>query len=293
MEQMNLVFVKALYLRFSSIFGDKFIKDYHNDEFRIVWYDEWLTGLQDIDSLLIKDALQHCRLSLEWPPSIAEFRKICETIAGMPSLDQALAMAIRQEFNHPVVKLASDVVGSWSMKQDKESVLREKFKAAYQEAVNTYRSDPAKAHAQLEEFKALPKALPIPSKIPSDAERKGFKQHYAEWKAKAAEEKAAREAEGGKPAHPIYEVGHVTIGHRSFDEAIYNERKRYLLGLKEHEAATLPSGDWYDRVKFLREIEAHEHLKRVGYTGNKPTAEVKDRDTGYQARKTYKNWFAE
>src|SRR2546427_11615711 len=113
MNKLSMELTKLLYARFCSIYADKFVKSYSTPEFIQVWWEEWSEGMAGIDPNHIKEGLSYCRLNLEWPPSIAEFRRICEKASGIPSADESLKLAIRREFNHPVIKLAFDKVGSW------------------------------------------------------------------------------------------------------------------------------------------------------------------------------------
>lgn len=293
-SNVDRALIQQLFKKFHLVYGTLWKAQFDGLDLKEA-IDYWLGEFQQFSHATFTKAIKHaCDQYREYPPKIGQILDICWHYEGVPSLVELIQLAIRKDFTHPIVLEVYEKLGSWTLKNSKEAELMTLASPVYHQALHDFKANPLVGWNKIEQHKEkLLLESQIPPKIPSEKERRGFKEHYAEWKAKAAEEKAAREAEGGKPAHPVYEVGHVTIGHRSFDEAIYNERKRYLLGLKEHEAATLPSNDWYDRVKFLREIEAVEHLKRVGYTGNKPTSEVKDRDTGYQARKTYKNWFAE
>lgn len=135
MDRLPLELTKALHMRFMSIFGEKFLKLFTNDGFVQIWWEEWSLGMAGIDPQHIKAALDHCRLNLEWPPSIAEFRRICEQSNGLPSVDDAFNLALRRDFTHPLVKAVFDQVGSWSMTRDKEDDLKRKFKSAYEKVL--------------------------------------------------------------------------------------------------------------------------------------------------------------
>lgn len=139
MKDFLLLHSEALYIRFCAIYGDKFIKNYHTDEFKKIWYEEWFSGLKGIDVYIIKDCLEYCKINFEWPPSIAEFRRICEKSSGVPSSADALQCAIRRDFTHPVIAMAYEKVGSWAMKNDKEEVLNKKFNEVYNESIDQFR----------------------------------------------------------------------------------------------------------------------------------------------------------
>ena len=255
MSKLSLELTKLLYMRFASTYGEKFVKNHPTDQFVQLWWEEWSEGMADIDPEHIKEGLNYCRLNLEWPPSIAEFRRICENASGLPSLSDALQSAIRREFNHPIISIAYEKVGNWAMKHDKEYELGAKFKHAYQEALNEFRQKPNECWKLLENFQQKISLPSPPPKIPSSGEIKSFKQHYAEWKEKAAQEKKVH------PGHPVYEKNKIDRLHRDFDEHVYQERRKYLISLSERDASTLESGDYYDRNRFLSEIQAHDAIK--------------------------------
>lgn len=258
MNNLSIKLTQLLYTRFCTIWADKFVKDYHTPQFISLWWEDWSEGLAGIDPSEIKDALNYCRTNLEWPPSMAEFRRICETASGIPIVADAFHKAIRRDFTHPVISLAYERVGSWDMKNDKQEVLAGKFQAAYIEAINAFRANPEKAWKQLEQFNEnllLPEPLP---KIPSKAERKSFRERLAEYEARAKEEK---EKLVNKP-HPVWDKASITQGHNRFDEKIFNERRNYLLSLSEIEAGTLSNEDCYDRIRYFRQIDGANQLRQ-------------------------------
>jgi hypothetical protein len=106
--------------------------------------DEWVSGLEGIEIKSIRAALEICKKELEWPPNVAEFRKLCERASGLPDLSEALALALRRDFKHPVVKLAFDRIGSWDFSHDTEKELKKKFKHAYEESLRDFRNGEVK-----------------------------------------------------------------------------------------------------------------------------------------------------
>lgn len=287
MESFNLLHAKALYLRFCVIYGDKFSKPYHDDDFKSLWYSEWSSGLDGIDVSLIKGCLENCKSTLEWPPSIAEFRKICEQSSGLPSYQDALSLAIRQEFSHPVVKMAYDKVGSWVMRNSKEVDLNSKFKTAYQDSLHYFRTNSQDSWKQLEEFKAAPSKVVEFPKILSKKEFIPFKKRYAEYLG------SVKECKENLPnkEHPIWDKKNITSRHREFDRFIYNKRKEYLLGVDEYVAGTLSREDWFDRNCYMCEAEA---LERIYNNPCRVAADIdkKDQPRPYsEPRKVYKNWM--
>lgn len=130
---------RKLYLKFTTIYGDKFTKDYPTDEFVQMWWKNWAEGLLGVDIIHIKSAVDHCMLNLKWPPSLAEFLEICDKEAGMPSVQEAMQLAIRRDFTKPIIRIIYDKIGSWAMQHDSEIELTRKFNEHYDEEIKKFR----------------------------------------------------------------------------------------------------------------------------------------------------------
>jgi hypothetical protein len=285
MENFTLSHAKLLYLRFCAIYGEKFVKNYHDEDFKAMWQREWMTGLEGIDISVVKDVLERCKKELEWPPSIAEFIRFCEEASGLPSCNEALACALRREFNHPVTRLAYDKVGSWDMRNCKEVDLQRKFKDAYQDALKSFRQDQEGSWKQLEVQNALPDPTKIPSKIPTQEECLSFRERMKQYQNMSVKKKDNN--------HPKWDKDIIMRGHKNFDEKVYNERKRYLLELPEIDAGSLSTDDWYDRTRFLRELEGIERVKNNPHRED-VTQDKKTRNRSFNGPTVvYKNWMTD
>lgn len=126
---------RRLHLRFSMIWGDKHDCRFTEDSYIQIWIDDWADGLSGIDPEIIKQGIDFCKINLEWPPSIAEFRKICERSLNIPTPRECLALAVRGDFTYPIVKSIYDKVGSWDMKNGKETDLLKRFEACHKEYI--------------------------------------------------------------------------------------------------------------------------------------------------------------
>lgn len=127
-----------MFARAKIIWGEKWTRNFDDDSIQAALH-EWSVAFFGRSKETIDKAMDFCKMNLEWPPSIAEFIGICEQASGMPSLEESFAAAIRRDFYHPVIQTVYDKVGSWAMRSDSEVTLRIKFKAAYQEAISSYR----------------------------------------------------------------------------------------------------------------------------------------------------------
>lgn len=136
-----------LYLRFCTIYGHKFSKG-HTDELIKIWCSDWSKGISGIDEFTIKKSVDHCLMNLEWPPSIAEFRKICEEVSGILSVEQIIDSCIRRDLSNPMVEHIFQTVTSWAFSHEKESELIRKVKSAREEYLLKYRMDCIKQLAE-------------------------------------------------------------------------------------------------------------------------------------------------
>lgn len=147
------IWIDQLFVRFNNIWGRRWIEhlpDGISDEMVI---REWSEGLAGIEGQEIKAALDHCRLNLEWPPSIAEFRKICLMSGGVLSPDEIMQRAVSRDFSHPLTKMVYDKVGSWAFQHDTEKALADKIKNVCKFCVSEFSADPEYARRKLQEWK--------------------------------------------------------------------------------------------------------------------------------------------
>ena len=153
------MWIEQLFLRFNSIWGKKWSEHIPPGEIAIQAVKEWSEGLAGIQGHDIKQALDHCRINLEWPPSIAEFRNLCLKNSGVPSAAQVMRRAIDGNFEHPLTRMVYDKVGSWAFKNDSEKLLFTKINEVYKTCLSEYSSDTKFAHARhnlLQGTKSLP-----------------------------------------------------------------------------------------------------------------------------------------
>lgn len=132
--------IDLLYLRFCTIYGHKFSKG-HTDDLIKLWCSDWKKGIYGIDELTLKKSIDYCLMNLEWPPSIAEFRRICEEVSGILSVQQIIKLCIARDLTHPLVLSIFESVGSWAFSHDKEADLHKKVKKAKEEYLLNVRMD--------------------------------------------------------------------------------------------------------------------------------------------------------
>ncbi len=289
MDKFNSMHAKALYLRFAAIYDHKFVKSYHDEDFKSLWENEWCCGLEDVKVNTVKEALDYCRKNLEWPPSISEFIKICESYAGVPSLNDCVKAAIRRDFNHPLALMCYQVVGNWAMTHETEKALESKFKLAYNDSLTKFRETQDHSWDLLEAYNERPKELPAPNKIPTSSESKAFKECMAKCQEILRDKKIA----GGGKTYKEYDENKIKLGGRDFDQSVYNEWRDYLMAIPETETMTLPPVYLMQRNKFLNQRDQKEWLLKQGYVPNNQRDKLKDgaqHSGNNRPTKAYKNW---
>jgi hypothetical protein len=224
MGQVNLEASKALYLRFTTIYQDKLTRHHTNDEVLQIWLNDWAACIDDIENEKIVAGIEYCRMYLEWPPSIPEFRRICRGDDDIPSVDQVFTLAMRRIFTHPLTQLVFDEVGSWAFSHDKEEVLRQKIKSAYASALLQFRT----ISTQKLSLPSSPPVVFLP--ICSSHSDPIF--------------------------YPVWDQSRLNSRTKSFDPDYFQERKVFLMNLSESAAQSLTSIDLYDRIRYLRAHEA-------------------------------------
>lgn len=170
---MNIELGKRLFANFKEIFGyNKFSREFDSEESILSWCERWARCLSNQPMQSLKKALEYCELNLEWPPTIAEFISLCEKASGAPDCEEAMRLALKQDFSHPLVKATYDKLGSFAMRNDKEEVLTKKFKTAYEDCLRDFRKNTVeqKALAAPIETKKLEHENVVRFTIPSNDE---------------------------------------------------------------------------------------------------------------------------
>ena len=69
--------IDALFLRFSSYYGEQFINKWKHTDMEQTKND-WAEALWKFDSRTLKAALEYCREESKYPPSLPEFVQMCK-----------------------------------------------------------------------------------------------------------------------------------------------------------------------------------------------------------------------
>lgn len=118
-----------MFLRFRVIWGKKWTDT--EDASLAMALMEWECVVERFDKAKIDAAIHHCKLTMAWPPSVCEFVEVCESLSGVPTVDEVMRLAIRRDFSHPMVAMVFEDVGGWAFSNDSEKILRKKIKDSF------------------------------------------------------------------------------------------------------------------------------------------------------------------
>jgi hypothetical protein len=134
--------IQALFERFITIYGKKFTHDFDGHEARVVmWVEDWYEGLLGIPPETFKDALYYIKTNYPWPPSLPEFRCVCERSMGLPSQADIIDLAIRQDFSHPLTKMVYDKITSFNFRNWSQDKLEKAVAECYPHLLAKLRLD--------------------------------------------------------------------------------------------------------------------------------------------------------
>lgn len=287
MNHLSTDVTKVLFQRFTTLYGEKFTKNFNTPDLMNMWWHDWAEGLAGIGGLQIKEALLHCRNNLEWPPSLAEFRRICEMAGGVPDVQEAFRALVRKDFAHPLVQIAWMRIDTWKL-QRKEDEAKKEFEKIYNAILAEFRKDPQKVMDELEQKKQLALDAPVQIEIknPTDAEIKQFNKNHKDWTIKSAQQPRIVDEH-----HPAWEKAEINPLHRRFNPAKLRERIDYLTSLDEQQASTLSVDDWYDRGRYL--TKKMSDARQAKYEEMYKPPEVKSNREGKVIHGNFKGWNRE
>lgn len=278
MHPLSLDVAKALYLRLTSLYGEKFVKHHPTDTLMQTAWNDWALGLSGITVDQITKAFAYCRMHCSWPPSIAEFREICEKVSGVPSEEECLNLCTKKELNHPVTRAVYAEVGSWAFTHDNANELRKKISRSYKSALTKFRENPVATHIPLDNFKTnLPgygdTAQNVNASVPKLID---------------FIEKPTSSVAYGEIMQ--WDADKVNVNNKNFDKNLYEERMKYLTSLSEDEASLLNAEDRYDRVCHLRELEANREIKTDKPIPEDGSEKMSSPRASNRADRRYKHW---
>lgn len=276
--------IVRLFGKFRSRYGQLWTSRARVDEDWEFIIDDWLDELSQFsfDSLRIavKEALVAYK---DYPPTLSQLVDLCLHASGVPDSTKVLRMMIDKDLSHPVVKSVYDKIGSWKLANGTEKEICQKVSQYYDQAIHEFKANPKEQWALLHEYKESKlKELPIPEKIPSNAERKSFKERMDEYYKIANEEKAKLKDK----VHPEFDKRKINKGGEQYEEYC-----SYLLSVPDNQVLSLPPVYAYDRQRLLNAKETANHLRESGYVPpNQRQPFEQSRTSNGRPTKIYKAW---
>ena len=285
--------VQKLFLRFANKYGNLWTSRLGENGDWKGCEDDWLS---ELSAFTVRDAVAAIKKALviyrDYPPTQGQLIDLCLKESGVPCEDEIIKLMVARDFSHPMVKLVYERVTGWTLTNGKSEEVRAKTKAAYSECVARFTAEPDKHWEQLSAVKAQLSLPPVEHpKIPTKEESKGFKERMAEYQQKLEDAKINLK---GK-TYREFEENKIKLGHKEFDQAIYDEYRDYLLSIPENETMILPVHYLYQRVRFIGMKEQAQNLKKLGYVPinereESQSPKASDR-RGTGPSKVYKTWM--
>jgi len=283
--------IARLFARFRGRYGNLWTSRATCDEDWEFIMEDWLIELSKFSIEQVRAAVNKTLTEFkEFPPTLGQLVDLCMKESGVPSQQEVIRLMVARDFNHPLVKMLYDKIGSWTLTNGKSDEIERKVKEHYSEARSSFYVEPQKAWAQLESFNAKPKELPPPEKIPSPAESKAFKECMAKCQEML---KSKTNLAGGK-TYKHFDDNKIKEGHKEFDQKVFNEWRDYLLSIPETETMILPIQYIYARSRFIGQRDQTAYLEKAGYVPESQRAPHEQPRTGNgKPTRMYKNWHGD
>ncbi len=282
--------IVRLFARFANKYGTLWTN-------RLGVNPDWDSCIDDWHQDLIKYEYQTLVLAAksalstftDFPPTFGQFEDLCKKHSGFLQIEEAVKMLLARDFSHPIVKIMYDRIGSWTLKNGKDTEIQAKAKNAYREAEIEFSLYPDRCFKELQAFNAKPKELPEPSKIPSATESKAFRECMN----KCQEIPLGKKINAAGKTYKEFDEQKIKIGGRNFDKAVYNQWRDYLLSIPETETMILPPKYAHARMKLIASKEQPNLLLKSGYNPNPHVKEKVDSRGSNGPYMMYKSYTGE
>lgn len=278
--------IKKLFAKFSTRYGSLWTARLGENGNWKDCEDDWLEELSRFNFTHLRAAVKKCfTIYIDYPPTLGQLIHLCMKESGVPDEGEVIRLMVNRDFNHPMVKMIYDKIGSWALINGKEHEIQSKVKSYYDSCLADFYSDPEPHWSKLTSFNNQAK-LEAPTKIPSQKERKGFKEHMEEFKRLAEEGKAKLK----DMTTPDFDPKKIKP-----EGEQYVDYCKYLLSVPEHLVLGLPPVYAYDRQRLLNRQDTARHLKESGYIppSERDGFEAPRSANNNKPTRVYKNWAGE
>jgi hypothetical protein len=271
--------IQKLFVRFANKYGNLWTSRLGENGDWKSCEDDWL---EELSAFTVRDAVSAIKKSLiiypDYPPTQGQLIELCLKESGVPSIDEVIKKMINRNFDHPMIKMAHDKIGSWQLKNGKKEEIDAKTKLIYKECLSVFKNNTKNSWLQLESYHNQPTEIFALKKIENHEEIKGFKERFSEYKKKCEEEKL----KNNENITREFDLSKLKPYSRYFDENLYQEYQEYLISIPEFLVISLPASYAFDRMKFLNDKDQNENLKKLGY--------IELHEIECDKTKNYKSW---
>jgi len=276
--------IQKLFSKFSIRYGALWTSRLGNNDNWKECEDEWLAELSRFSFSHLRVAVKKAlSLYIEYPPTLGQLINLCMKESGVPEISEVINLMILRDFNHPLVKMVYDKIGSWTLSHSKEYEIQSKAKIFYDECFAAFHCDPKIHWEKLTSYNNQLKLESPSSKISTNQEPHGFKEKIEEFK-KLTEEGKVRIK---NIKIPEFDEKKIKKGGEQYADYV-----KYLLSVPEDLVLGLPPKYAYDRQRILNIRDTSRNLKDLGYVPNNQREgfpPIKSSDK-YRPTKIYKNW---
>ncbi len=279
-----------MFERLKSRYGHIFTSIAKNeDEWEFI-IEDWLEELQTFTVNDLRKAFAEAvSVHIDFPPTLPNLVQLCIKASGIPSEEEIINLLVRREFNHPIVKMIYEKIGSWALKNGKSEEIKSKVKSNYASCLYEFMNNKDLLWISLKESNDQQKALghrQEAQKPQSTEPHKSLKERLSEYQQKIAEMKLNCEGE----TYREFDAEAISRTHKKFDRKTYNEYRDYLLSIPEEKTLILPVSYIYDRSRFISLKEQPEYLRSVGFNPTPKGFEKTSQKRSNGPQRAYKQW---
>ncbi|SAL33257.1 hypothetical protein AWB71_01814 [Caballeronia peredens] len=137
-SKLGVSLMDHLFNRLDGMYPNRWRAAFSNEYAVANWRDAWAEAFDEegVTTQMISHALGACRKAYDWPPSLAEFLKVCKPAIDV---DAALHEAVEQmharqhgkdQWSHPAIFWAAAKVGEFDMLGQTFAALKPRFESA-------------------------------------------------------------------------------------------------------------------------------------------------------------------
>lgn len=256
---VDMAFIARLFVQYKGRYGGLWTCRGSSDEEWSWIMEDWLAELGRFSAEQVRAATEKSiALFIKAPPTLPQLVDLCLEESGVPAVQDIIRQMIKREFNHPMVKMIYEKIGSWDLANGKSEEIERRVKEHYSACKANFHAYPEKSWDELNNYNSKSKALPPPTENESAKTGKGLKERMEEFYKKREELKQTMEIKE-------FDKNSINKTHKDFDQDTFNQYKNYLLSISDSDVIALPTGYMYDRIRFIGQAEQLDDLRESEY----------------------------